>query len=321
MANGVEDEVKAELRQLCHGRAMRRPRLHNHIGGNLRAWATVSGRISDDDARQQIIRTLDRLSVDELPPSEKLIVDAAMALQPDFHFPNLQARTEVLAERLAVSARTARRRIDDVLDRLAHLIANAIDPDDLDSGWALERMNALVRLDGAEPEVIEQRTITATRAGLRRISARFSLPREQLAPDESREVHAQVLHGARIIEEHRDGKGHFRHVLELPHSLARGEDLTYTMAYRVVDGYPIRPYYALVPVIACATFAVRIRFAPGREPRSVWLIESAHYQALADLTAPSTPTIEPDGASEVGASFTGLRPGFGYGIAWTPLVS
>lgn len=318
MVNGVEDEVRAELRRLCRGWATRRTRLHDHIGGNVCEWATVSARVSDDDARLRISRALDRLSADELPSSDKLIIGAAMALRPDFHFSSLRTRTEVLAERLTVSPRTARRRIGEALDRLAHLIANAIDPNDLESGWALDHMGALVRLDGAEPEMIEQRTITATRAGLRRISARFSLAREPPAACEAREVDAQVLQGARIVEEHRDGKGHFRHVLELPHSLDRGEALTYTMAYRVVDGRPIRPYFAMVPTVECGAFDVRIRFAAGREPRAVWLVDRVHYQALADLTTPSAPALELDGAGEVRAVFANLRPGFGYGIAWLP---
>ncbi|MEU6644572.1 hypothetical protein ABZ863_18735 [Saccharomonospora sp. NPDC046836] len=317
MTNDVEAQLKAELRELCQRWGLRRPRLRDHIGGHIGAWATVSRTISDEDARQQIVRALARLPPDDFPETDRVIVRAAMALDGDFQFSSLGKRTAFLAEELKVSPRTARRRIDIVLDRLAAVIASAIDPDDLDTGWAVERLAALVRLDGDEPEVIERRTITATRAGLQRIRTRFTLPVLPSHADASRKVEARILQGARITAERRVGNGHFEHVLELPQALDRGEELTYEMSYRVVDGQPIRPYYAMVPSIACAALNVKIRFAVGREPRMVWLLDRLHHRALLDLDVPPGPIVEVDGAGEVGANFTALRPGFGYGIAWS----
>ena len=71
---------------------------------------------------------------------------------------------------------------------------------DPDQGWFVKRLKALVRLDTAEPELIEERLIVATRDGLSRISAQFTVPRLEDGRDGERRVAADAQHGVRITD-------------------------------------------------------------------------------------------------------------------------
>jgi len=322
---GAEEDLRAEFRALCRGWGVQRSGLRDAVGDAIRRWADVPNAASDADVRSRITRALGRIPDQELPEAHRMLVRVALALDPDCRFSTLRNRTETVATRLTVSPRTARRRIEDAFDRLAHAAITAVGPEDPDphpdTGWVVESMGALVRLDCEHPEVIERRTIVATAATVHRISARFSLPREPGVLGEGRSVSAQVLYGARITEQNRDGMGHFRYVLDLPYPLRRGQEHQYTIVYRVLDGLPIRNYYAMVPHTACTIFDVRVRFALDRAPEVVWRIDRVHHRVLADPIEPGEPTLDPDGAGEVGASFADLRPAFGYGIGWIPSLS
>lgn len=310
-----------ELRELCRGWGLQREKVRKLVGAAVSRWANIPGSATDADVRLQIGRAIDGLPQDTLLKEQLEAVRVALALDPDFQFPTLGKRTETLAQTRKWSDRTMRRKIDASIARLADVAATAVDPGDPATGWALDRVAALVRLDQPEPEVIEQRVIVSTTDGLCRIVARFSLPSEHGAPVRRREIAAQVLHGARMAGRSGDGLGYFEYLLELPQPLDRGQDLIYTMSYRVLDGRPIRPYYTLVPLLTCAAFDVTVRFALERPPLVVWRIDTVPYRVLDGPASPGQDVLPLDGACEATASFSALRPGFGYGIGWMPFPS
>lgn len=318
---GAEEQLRAELGALCRGWGLQRKNLHAVMGSAVAAWANVPGNASDRDAKGQVARAIDRLIQYGLHADAVRAVRVAVALDRNCYFSSLKVRTETLAAERNVSPRTMRRRIEDALDLLAHLAVATAGADDQDHGWVVERISALVSLDRAVPQVIERRTILATVDGLNRINARFSLPCEPGTQTHVRDLAGEVLHGARLNAEHRDGLGHFRYELDLPDPLARGEELTYTMAFHVVDGLPIRPYYAVVPTITCSSLLVTVRFARDHPPSALWLIDGIHHRVLSDPLTPGPDALELNSAGEVTVSFTGLKPSFGYGLGWTPAQS
>ncbi|HEX7309111.1 hypothetical protein [Lentzea sp.] len=315
---GPEQRLRDELGALCRGRGLYRKKLHSLIGSAVAGWANVPRNASDYDVRLQVARAIDKLVPQGLIEDQLQAVRVALAIDPRCRFPSLKLRTEYLAAAEPVSSRTMRRRMNDALDHLAHLAVTSADADDHDHGWAVERGKVLVRLDGEVPLVIEQRTIVATVDGLSRVSARFSLPCEPGTPTQDRKLSAEVMHGARMGSEHHDSAGHFRYLLDLPSPLSRGEELTFTMEFRVVDGLPIRSYYAVVPVVTCSSLVVTVRFERSRPPSALWKIDGAHHRVLSDPISPGENLLELNGADEVTAGFTALRPGFGYGIGWSP---
>lgn len=115
------------------------------------------------------------------------------------------------------------RRIDRACARLAAEIEASTHPErgeqDPDKGWFVKRLTAVVRLDTPVPTLIEERLIVATRDGLSRISAQFTVPRVEDGTDAERDVTADAQFGVRLGEPIRQGQRHFRWLLDLPRPL------------------------------------------------------------------------------------------------------
>lgn len=180
----------------------------------------------------------------------------------------------------------------------------------------MRRLEALLRLDGHEPELIEKRTIVATRSGLQRISGRFSL----LPPGDCGHgpslLSADVIQGARLESWERQGAAHFHFTLNLPKALNDGEEHTYTIAFRVPSGQPIHPHFAFVPLVTCDSFQLRIRFSVAHPPALVWRLDHLPPRILDDRSAVG-PRLCPDNAGEVAVAFDRMDNGFAYGAAWS----
>ncbi|WP_345033202.1 hypothetical protein [Kutzneria kofuensis] len=196
------------------------------------------------------------------------------------------------------------------------MVVKRVDPLDPERGWAVRRLRVLVRLDRPVPEVIEERTIVATRDGLDHIVARFSVPRRSDGADIDREVHAEMQHGARIVEANRLGAGHFRYLLALPRPLAWNEPHTYAIVFQVRDGQPIADHYVFTPLVSCALFEARVRFDAARRPLAVWRTERTVPRTLPHRGRPDGPLLALDGADEVAARFDHPEQGFSYGVCW-----
>lgn len=312
-----ETQLFKELKELRQGRGLQRTALREKIGPAVARWADVLPLASDVDARRRIKQATLRLFPDDGDvKSPGFAVRLGLAIQRDYEHRTLGERTQRLADELHTSNRTARRHMDHAFAMLAGLAAEDVDPFDPDRGWTVDRFRALVRLDLAQPEAIEERTIVATADGLKRLAIRFSLPRTGHPLDERREVDVEVQHGARLASRFQEGHGHFRFELELPVSLNRGDEHSFSMVIRVVDGKPIRDYYAHVPFNSCSSCEVRVRFAATRLPVALWRLEEVAPRVLDDPDLTSSPMLRLDAVGEIVQRFTVLHQGFGYGVGW-----
>lgn len=314
-----EDGLLRELTTLRRGWGLETERLRSRLGPLVSGWCEIHRTANDREARR-VLRDAISAVIAEFPADDQLAVNVALGIAPGSQQALLSDRVGILADRLRVSDRTARRRIDRSFVRLAAEIEAGLRPgdgvpDDPDEGWFVKRLRAIVRLDTAEPELIEEREIVATRDGLSRISAQFTVPRVDDGADGERRVAADAQHGVRITDAQRVGQRHFRWLLDLPRPLARGDTHTYALVIRIRDGLPIRPSYVFVPLVTCESFTVRVRFDPQRLPWTVWRLDRVPPSVLADPAKPG-PALSLDGACEVAQEFTAPQLGYAYGLRW-----
>ncbi|WP_410575311.1 hypothetical protein [Amycolatopsis sp. cmx-4-61] len=317
MAN--ENGLLRELTTLRRGWGLEAERLRSRLGPLVSGWCEIHRTTSDRDARR-VLREAISAAIAEFPDDDKLAVNVALGIAPGAQHALLSARIGVLADQLRVSERTARRRVDRSFARLAAEIEAGARPGgapDPREGWFVKRLKVLVRLDTAEPQVTEERLIVATRDGLDRISAQFTVPRTEDGRDGERDVAVDARHGVRIGPGNREGQRHFRWLLDLPRALSRGDSHTYSLEYRIRDGFPIRPSYVFVPLVTCESFDVRVRFDPRRPPRVVWRLDRVPPSVLADPPQPGEP-LPLDGACEVAQEFAAPQLGYAHGLRWLP---
>lgn len=310
------DDLVREFITLRRGRGLHRPDVHRRIGRAVARWADIPPDCGGAEVRRLVHQAIGRLSEVDLPPEDRRIVLVALGLDRELHAATLSRRTELLAADRRLSERTARRRVDDAFVKLAQVITKHVDPNDPERGWAVRRLRVLVRLDRESPEVIEERTIVATRDGLDHIVARFSVPRRADGADIDREVHADIQHGARIVASKRIGANHFWYLLALPRPLAWNEAHTYTIVFQVRDGQPIADHYVFNPLVSCSLFETRVRFDAARRPVAVWRTDRSVPRTLPHRGQPDGPLLALDGADEVAARFDDPEQGFSYGVCW-----
>lgn len=327
-SNGSLVQVLAgEFRSQRRGWGLQASDLRSRIAGQplLAQLYEVAPDDLAGEVRRKAVAALARLMAD-FPAEMRQAVEYALAISPEARFPTLSKREGKLAESLNCSIRTARRRVHEAFNRLSeeaaaeferltHRSGSADGPED---AWAVRKLESLLRLDTATPEVTETRCVVALRPGLRRIVTRFSLARLPAGTAAAPDVQAEVLYGATLHGPgRREGEGHFLHNLDLPRELGIGDHHVYSMTYRIPEGYVIRPYYAFVPLVSCDGFSLRVRFGTDRLPTRIRRFHSVPQRRLADADLPGEP-LELDAVGEVALTFDRIRAGFAYGIAWEP---
>jgi hypothetical protein len=302
----TSSQLYEELRRLCRGRGLLTPRLEDSAGPLLRGLA--EGR--DSLAALLVART------GALPEDLRDAARAALALHPEATQRFLRERLDWLAEHLQRDTRTARRRYEEALLLLAESLEreHPDEPGDRPAEWHPELIRTLVRLDVPGIEVLEERTIVVGDGTVERVTLAVSLP--PAAPGVSPpDLEADVLFGARLVERARPSASHFTFVLDLPRRLGAGDRHTWAMRFTLPAGHPVSPYYALTPFGRCDAGAVRVRFAPERPPRRLWLLDGVPPRVIDDAPR-DLPTVGLDGAGEAYRRFDRLTPGVGYGFRW-----
>lgn len=309
-----------EFTVLRRGYGIRATNVRRRIGPEIRRICDIAPDADDPEIRAKVISSV-RWFSRELTVQDRQAIEIALGAERSALLRLLNLRTEQLATELNLSPRTARRRIDRAFELLADEMLAARQPapaggSDPEKGWWVTKFESLVRLDTPSPELVETRTIRATRDGLRQIVARFSLPRNEHEQPGALRLFADLQQGARIIDEQQT-EGHFRYLLELPRELNDGDEHVYRIAYRIPPDQPIRTHYAFMPMVSCEEFTVRVRFAPTKLPTAVWRLDRLPPVVMFN-DMPAGPAIELDGAFEAELRFRNMEQGFAYGVAWRP---
>jgi hypothetical protein len=298
-----DPELYAELLHLRSRRGIERPDLGAGVGPRIRVLSGVTRTDRDAQIKQRVAALLQRL-IDDLPPDLQHAARLAFALDRHHRYPTLEERVQTLAANRNYSNRTARRAMDHALRMMADAAA-ATDPVAGDPrtgpGWRVSSLRSLFRLDTTTPE---------------RVTVRLGLPQPPDGQPGAEPV-VDVLFGARVVTVDRQQQ-HCKVVLELSRTVPADEEHEIWLRIVVPPGQRIWPHYAIVPLNPCDSGTVRVRFSPARLPSAIWLLDEVPYLELDDET-PGAHRIRPDRAGDVIRHFSGLREGYGYGIAWTPL--
>ncbi|ADP82920.1 hypothetical protein [Pseudofrankia inefficax] len=321
-----------ELRSLARSRGLRAANLGARVGPSLRRHAGLGESVGIELRTRLVAWLRDRIAV--LPADLRIVVAFALALDPRADQRLLTDRLGWLAVELDRDPRTVRRRCEEAFRLLAETAA-AVDPD-VPAGrsrsvglapappalagppagaWYVERVWAVLRLDGPTPELLETRRVVALEDGLRELALSMSLPRPPGAPASPRDLDVDVLFGGRMVRIDRQGDTHYSPVLRLPRALGRHERHDFGCAWRVPAGQPMAPRYALNPTIRCDALDLRVRFPEDADPK-VELVDGLPLRAVEDL-AIDLPAVALDGVSEAFARFSGLASGLCYGLRWS----
>lgn len=317
----VERLLVAEFTDLRRGWGVNSNVLGERVGPNLTRLAGIPSEAGNQEVRRRILAVVDRL-LRGSSEEDRLAVRVALGIDQDARLAQLTARTEELARRLHCSDRGARRKIARAFALLAQVGASELrapyDPEaDPDAGWYVRRFEAILRLDQARPEVTEQRTIVARWDGLRRISARFSVPKNGDKRLGLSGLDVETHFGARVRSREQQSESHFRFVLDLPAPLQRDQEHEYEIVFRLPDGWPMIPHYAFVPLVTCESFTLRVRFDPAHPPAALWRLDGLAARALDGRLTPGEP-LRLDSHGEATLRFDRLEQGFAYGIEWLP---
>jgi hypothetical protein len=316
-------ELLDELKALRKGRGVHTGKISEHVGPGLREMCGIASADGEEAIRRKLTHRLAAL-VQELPGDLALAVQAALGLHPAAQQPFLGDRVQWLADQLNRDRRTARRRLDDGLVRLAQAAAGPATTappvdNNTDDGWYVADFHALLRLDQPTPEAIERRGIVAERDGIDSIDALITLPRDPTDRSGQHDLLMEVLYGATLVRKEHDADSQFRFTLKLPGTLRAGERHEYAVLFRIPDNQLMRTHYVFYSPRRCDLFDLRIRYHPDRRPEEIWRVNETFHRALDGPPSGDQLCLDPVG--ELHLEFRGLRPGFGYGARWTKPAS
>jgi hypothetical protein len=185
-----------------------------------------------------------------------------------------------------------------------------------EDGWFVESFTALLHLDAAPIEALEQRTIVATQEGLRELVTSVSIPRHP-EDDAEREhgLESELLEGGSLELREQPYESYFCNVIVLPRPLHRGERHDYALRLRIPPGQPMASHYVYVPFRRSDYFELRVCFDPQQLPRAVWALSGAPTAVIYER-CPTQDVLVPDRFGEVRVRFRNLKLGFGYGVCW-----
>ncbi|MFJ6675956.1 hypothetical protein ACIQMJ_33065 [Actinosynnema sp. NPDC091369] len=294
--NAYVDLVR-ELKSLRKGRGVLAGRIGDRVGPTLRATCGVTEGDAPGAIRRKVSERLAELA-GRLPEDLRLATLAAFAIEDEARLPLYQDRVYWAAIRLDRDPRTVRRRVDEAINHLAELAADA--PRERSAarsgGWRTAELHTVLTLDG--PEVIERHRVVAERDGLRELPLTPPLPLDR--PD------VRVLYGGTLVDRATP-------TLALPTPVDSGHAHDFAIHYRPPGGRVLRAHLGYVPRHPCDLLDLRVRFGPTPAPPRVWALEGADPQD--DLTRGGV-AHPVDQAGEVHLRFRHPTPGLAYGVRW-----
>ncbi|WP_121179833.1 hypothetical protein [Nocardiopsis sp. Huas11] len=284
------------------------------VGPALRELAGLVGGEPADEVRRLVTVALRDL-LRELPDDLCLAFLAGMGVHPDVRAPVLERRLEWVAQELHISPRTARRRMDQAIERVAAHSAPERPRDRPEFGppdWRLAALRTRLSLGAEGATAVEEREIIAAVDDLDQVVVSAQVPRHGTERGTPHDVGLDLLHGAESVSCERVTETYFRHHIRFAQALRAGQRHVFAVRVSVPQGQPMRPQYVFRPLRRCDHFRLDVAFGSER-PRAVWVVPGVPHGVVEDLTREF---LEPVDRSAYQAEFTGLRPGLAYGLRW-----
>jgi hypothetical protein len=306
-----------ELRRLKSGEGVRAARLLEKTGPILYRLSGFDGVGGAEVLRSRLSSLIQR-HADRLPLQQRTAALAALGLHPDADQRFLNERLQWLLPHIdRYSERTADRMADRAILRIAQSIvaeqlARKSHPR-IPTEWYTGRLDVTVRLDLAQPEFRERRTIVARENGVSEIPVSSTVPK--LRDPDRASVAVEVVSGGTLLDWSRTAPTIYVGRLALPRPLSAGERHEYELIYRPSPPDLVQPMYLLSPIIQCDHLTVRARFGPAL-PATVWRLDGVYRGTADDPMGEDVPTLEVAGDRWVETSFDDLAIGLTYGIRW-----
>ncbi|CCH28393.1 hypothetical protein ABZ816_28830 [Actinosynnema sp. NPDC047251] len=300
--NAYADLVR-ELKSLRKGRGVLADGIGGRVGPSLRATCGVTEGDEPGAIRRKVSARLTELA-GRLPADLRLATLAAFAIECEARLPLYQDRVHWAAVRMDRDPRTVRRRVDEAINHLAELAAEAPRdrPDGPSVGWRTAELHVVLVLDRSHPEVIERHRIVADRDGLRELTFTPPLPLDRPGVD------VRVLYGGTLVDRSTP-------TLALPTTVIEGHSHDFAIRLRPPTSRVMRPYLLYVPQQPCDLLVLRGRFGDTGVPPRVWALHGASQRDGVDLTRHGNRRVV-DQAGEIHVRFRRLVPGLAYGVRW-----
>jgi hypothetical protein len=305
-------DIAAELKTLRKGRGVEVPQIGDRAGPALREVCGVNADDSPGEIRRKLIAGLEGFAA-QLPGDLRLAVLAALAISQEARLPFYQDRIRWVAQQLERDERTARRRVDTGIMRLAEFAAatnnepKRPEADVEPPTWRVEELRAIVLPHLLQPEVIEVRRIVVEADYLDELDVSFTVPGD----DTLSEGTPEVLQGGILLSPERETTDRRGYKLRLPRGFHRNETHQYTLRHRV----KMKPHYVLLSKLVTERFDLRIRFELDRLPQQVRKVEAAFQRDVDDPVMRGT-ELQPDAVGDVHVEFWRPTPGLAYGVRW-----
>jgi hypothetical protein len=312
--------VAAELHELRRGRGVLSDDIDTRVGPLLKEFCGMAD--SDDVAvvRAKLSSPL-RILSERLPDDLGHAVRVGLALGDTVTDRFLKDRMCQLATDMRRDPRTAMRRLDEGLRRLAEIIVSGstqASPETNEfapEGWYVDILRANLLLDRDPPQVIEHRRIVATATGLDTVLASVTAPPDSAGPDQPT-VRTEVMYGGVLLDAERVRGGHYRCHVRLPLALEIGQAHEYALVFTFDPYWYLPTYYALTPFRRYDRFELSARFDRAAPPEKTWRLNGIPPSIIEEFTADAElRTI--DAVGEVHVEFSALKAGLSYGLRWS----
>jgi hypothetical protein len=309
----------SELRTLRKGRGLFVGQISDRVGPTLREVCGVAVSDGPAEIRRKVAERLEGLA-SGLPGDLRVSLLAAFGIERDARLPFYQDRVRWAAERIHRDDRTARRRIDEGIDRIAELAtSSAGGRDSLIAeasavGWHTDELKVSVVLDQPVPEALEFRRVVAERDHLTELDLAMTLTAGLDRPIGVDQLQVDVFYGGTLIKKTLESGDRIGLVLALPEELHRDDRHDIAVRYRIPNGQ-MQPHFVCVPKHRCDLFDLRVRFNLDNPPAHIYRLTDAFQHDVDDPTATGE-TLWCDAAGEIHTTFRQLTPGRAYGLRW-----
>lgn len=308
--------LREELQALQRGRGVRRPGIRTWLGPLLCGLvAPHPEAVSDRQLREQLV---------------ELLVDAAQALPGDLcglflvasaiesDEPLLKKRLEWASTRYDRDARTLSRYLRRAEALLAELLIQAAEEVEspYDSGaWVTTRMEPALSVDRPRPVARVGQVIRSTREDLAEFRQTVAVA---VPPVDDVEPVITGLQGCVLTGVRRASDRSWIATFDVPPpQLGRSRTTLYEVEFP--DPESLQPFAAYAPLRGCASLEVRVQFDPDNIPAAIWRVDAVPTALVTDRPRGARSLTPREG--RVAAEFTGLRPGYAYGLACSEAVA
>lgn len=305
------EQLQRELQGLQRGRGVARPHVRTWAGPLLRELLQDTPDKDEETLRTELASRL---------------VDAAMALPTDLRYlflvaAGIESDEPLLTQRLSGAghvldrdARTLSRYLRKAEALLASLLIQSDGEQDqpYDSGaWTTTRLSLDIDLTRPQPLASLTQVVRSLRSDQTEFRHTVAVAE---APPPGSHPRVAARSGCRLERLEALSERSWVAVFAVP-PIARGRSLQVQFDVQFPNRGSLLPFAAFAPIRPCASFDVRVALGDPPPTTDVWRVDAVPPPLVTDRPRDTQPLTLDAGVGS--ASFTALRPGFAYGIAWS----